>query len=91
MPPLTSKKPEVHGFFRILVRHTFDQVAYLYFDSQLLGEFAMEALFKGLVRFPLAAWKLPQSAEVRLGMPLGDQQFAFTKNQASRDVYGCHA
>jgi hypothetical protein len=43
-------------------------------------------LFKGFIRFALAAGKFPQAAEMRLGVTLGDEQFATAENQGGGDI-----
>jgi hypothetical protein len=43
-------------------------------------------LLEGFVRFALAAGKFPQATEMRLGVTLGDEQFAVAKNQGGGDV-----
>ena len=63
-----------------------DQLAHGHLDAQLLAQFARQAGFKGLVRLAFAAGELPQPAQVRVGMALGDEQFAVAEDQGGGDI-----
>ena len=49
-----------------------------------------QARFKGLVRLAFAAGELPQPAQVRVGMALGDEQFALAEDQGGGDIDDWH-
>ena len=42
--------------------------------------------FKGLVRLAFAARELPQPAQVRIGVALGDEQLAVAEDQGGGDI-----
>ncbi len=45
---------------------------------------------KGLVGLTFAAGELPQTAQMRVRVPLRDEQFALTENQRGGDVNDGH-
>ena len=61
------------------------------FDSQFFAQFPGQAGFKGFVGLALATGEFPQSAQVRIGVALGDQQLAVSENQAGGDVDDLHS
>ena len=76
------------GFFRIVVANFLEQFADGNFHAQLLADFADEALLKGFARLAFAAGKFPQSAEMRIGMALRDEQFAVAEDERGADFDG---
>src|SRR3954447_2927978 len=48
----------------------------------------MEALFEGLVWLALASRKFPKTAEVSVGVALGDEEFAIAEDQTGSDFDG---
>ena len=64
----------------------FHQAADFRLDAQFLGQFAMQALLEGFARLAFPAGKFPQAAQVRLRLPLGDEQLALAKDQARRHL-----
>jgi len=75
----------MNRFLRVGVRAFFKQFADRNFDSKFLVNFADKTLFESFVHFPFAAGKFPQSAEVRVGAALSDEQFAIMKNERGAD------
>jgi hypothetical protein len=63
----------------------FDEFEDFHIASQFLTQFAPETGFEGFVRFAFAARKLPQTAQVRVRVPLGDEQFPVTEDEPGRD------
>ncbi len=63
------------------MRNRFDELLDFHFDSKLLHQLAPETILRRLSRFPLAAGKLPQPAQMILRAALGYQQQTIAKNQ----------
>ena len=78
---LADKKFQVDGFFRIGVGNFLKQFADGNFHAEFLADFTDEAGFKSFAGFALAARKFPKSAEMRVGVTLGDEQFAVVENE----------
>jgi hypothetical protein len=76
----------MNGFLRVGVGDGFKKFADGDFHAEFLADFAHQALLEGFVRFALAAGKFPQAAEMRLGVTLGDEQFAIAKYQGGGDI-----
>ena len=49
-----------------------------------------QARLERLVWLAFAAGELPQPAQVRIGVALGDEQFAVTEDQSGGDIYDLH-
>jgi hypothetical protein len=81
--PSAAIKSQVNGLLRVGVGQTLHQLAHGHLDAQLLAQFTRQAGFKGLVRLAFAAGKLPQPAQMRIGVALRDEQFASRKTRAA--------
>lgn len=82
---LANEEFQVDGFFRIGVGNFHEEFANRNFDAQFLADFTDKALLKSFARFALAAGKLPQSAKMRPGVPLSDEEAAGAKNERGAD------
>jgi hypothetical protein len=71
--PTAPMKPEIDGLLRIGVRKAVDQFENLDITAKLLVQFATETLFECFTGLALTARKLPEPAEVRVGMTLRDE------------------
>jgi len=60
-----------------------DQVAYDDLDAQFLAQFTAQALLEGLTRFEFCRREFPQAAEVGVGVPVSDKEFAVTESRAA--------
>ena len=80
-----DEKFQVDGFFRIVVENFLEQFADGNLHAQLLADLADEAFLKRFARLALAAGEFPQSAQVRLGMALGDEELAVAEDERGAD------
>ena len=68
--------------------HFLKQFADGNLHTQLLADFADEALLKRFARLAFAAGKFPQSAEVRVVVTLRDEQLPSAKDERRADFNG---
>jgi hypothetical protein len=80
------EEAEADGFFRVGVGDFLDLVSHGDFDAEFFAEFADEAMLEGFVALDLAAREFPQSAEVIVWPPLGDQELPASEYEARRDI-----
>src|SRR6185436_8132700 len=80
LSPAATKESQPHRFFRIRVGQALEQLPDFNLDAELLAQFANQALLQSFTRLKFAARKFPKTAQMRLGMPLRDQQLALAKN-----------
>ncbi len=78
----------MNGFPGVLVCDLLERLAKRNLDSQLLAEFANEALFETLSRLAFTTGKLPQAAQVAGFGALSDEKFLLVENQSGGDVDG---
>ena len=76
---------QANRFFRVVVRNFFKQFANGNLHAEFLADFTHKTLLKSFARFTFAAGKFPQSAEVRAGMALRDEEFSTAKNERGTD------
>jgi hypothetical protein len=88
--PVAAKKPQVNQFARIFVINFLHQVSYTHLDAQFLAQFTNQTFFKCFGRLPLASRKLPETAEMNIIMPLGDEEFSVSKNESSGNFDSLH-
>lgn len=79
---------QMNGFPGVLVCDLLERLAKRNLDSQLLAEFANEALFETLSRLAFTTGKLPQAAQVAGFGALSDEKFLLVENQSGGDVDG---
>ncbi len=82
---LADKEFQMNGFFGIGVGDFFKQSANGNLHTELLADFADEALLIGFMRLALAAGKFPQTAEVRMGVAPGNEKFTAAKDERGAD------
>ena len=68
------------------MRHAFHQLSDYDLDSQFLAQFSRYTLFEGFFWLALSTWKFPQPSQMRIIVPLRDQQFPVAKNQSRRNI-----
>ena len=88
--PATAVESQVHGLFRVGVGQTLHQFAKGHLDPQFLAQLPRQAGFKSLVRLAFAAGELPQPAQVRIHVSLGDEESALPEDQGSGDIDDWH-
>ena len=57
-------------------------------DAQFFLQLAAQAFLKAFLRLPFATGEFPKTAQMSVGMALGDEELAVAKNQASSDLDG---
>jgi hypothetical protein len=75
------EKFQMHGLLGVGVGEFCHQRADRNFYAEFFTEFANEALIGSLAGFAFAAGEFPQTTEVRVGVALGDEQFAVVKQE----------
>jgi len=68
------------------MRDFIEKAAHGNFHAQFLSQFTGQALLEGLGRLSLAAGEFPKSAEMRVRVPSGDEDFAIAKNQGGGNL-----
>ncbi len=80
-----AKEFQVHGFLRVVVPDLGKEFADVNLHTQFLADLAHETLLEALAGFALAAGEFPQPAEVRVRVPLGDEQMPAAKDEGGTD------
>jgi hypothetical protein len=75
-----AEKFQEHRFLGVSVGEGFDRFVNFYFDAQFLAQFAGKTLFEGFIRLAFAAGKFPKTTLMRLGVALGEKEFAVAKD-----------
>ena len=89
--PLATEEFQENAFFRIGMLDCLYEFAHANVDAQFLAQFAHKARLERLVPLALAAGKLPQPAQMRISVPLRDEQFAIAKNKPGADLDRSHS
>ena len=55
------------------------------FQAKFFADFPDKTLLEGFIRLAFAAGKFPKSAEVRIRVALGDEQFAVAEDERGAD------
>ena len=71
--PYAPIKVQANGLFRIGVGKALNKRIDGNIDSELFLQFAYQTVFEALARLAFAAREFPQSAQVRAGVPPGNQ------------------
>ena len=83
-----EKELQVDRLVGVSMRQALEQRANFNFDAKFLVKLTRKALLEGFAGFAFAAGEFPQSAKVRVGMALSDEQFARAKNETGADFDG---
>ena len=77
----TEEKFQMHRFFGIGMGNFLEELADGNLHAQFFADLPNQALLEGFPGLALAAGKFPAPAQVRVRMPLGDEQSAAAKNE----------
>ena len=80
-----KKEFQADGFSRIVVRNFLEQFAHGNFHAKLLADFANKTLLEAFARLAFAAGEFPQPAEMRVGVPLRDEELARAEDERGAD------
>ena len=77
---------EMHGLLWVGMGDFFKKLLHGDFDAQLFAQLANQALLKALSRLALAAGEFPKTAQMRMGLPLRDEELARTEKKTGANL-----